>query len=144
MCGKAWRCMAALTMSVLLPAVLSGCVQHALHEHDVTLGGAQCVPANSSAASGSSTLRVLPDGRVTGSVRHTGMVATGAQLHAAPVGANGPAIVTLHRTGEGSFAAPPDAQLTPAQYARYQAGGVYVTIHSVAYPAGEIRAQLRP
>ncbi|WP_193315633.1 CHRD domain-containing protein [Janthinobacterium aquaticum] len=129
---------------MVVVALLGGCAQRAPHDQDVTLSGAQCVPANSSAASASSSLRVLPDGRVTGSVRHTGMLATGAQLHAALAGANGPTIVTLQRTGEGSFAAPPDARLTPLQYALYQAGGVYVNIQSAAYPAGEIRAQLKP
>lgn len=142
--GRARRCAATLA----LVAVLCGCAQPALpehaHEHSVTLSGAQCVPANSSAASGSSSLRVLPDGRVTGSVRHTGMLATGAQLHAAPAGANGPAIIALYRTGEGMFAAPPNAQLTPAQQALYLAGGVYVNVQSTTYPAGEIRAQLKP
>lgn len=141
--GRAGR-WAALNLAMVGVAILGGCAQRAPHDQDVTLSGAQCVPANSSAASASSSLRVLPDGRVTGSVRHTGMAATGAQLHVAPAGANGPAIVTLHRTGEGSFAAPPDARLTPLQFARYQAGGVYVNIQSAAYPAGEIRAQLKP
>ena len=141
--GRArWR--AAALVPALAAAALAGCAQRTVHESEATLGGAQCVPANSSAASASSTLRVLPDLRVTGSVRHTGMTATSAQLHAGPAGANGPVVVALHRTGEGTFAAPPDMQLTPAQYRRYLAGEMYVSVQSALYTACEIRAQLRP
>lgn len=142
--GRACRWAVVLVVT----ALLAGCAQHARHahdkEHDATLSGAQCVPANTSMASGSSTLRVLPDGRVTGGVRHTGMAATAAHLHMAPTGANGPAILALHKAGDALFAAPPHAQLTAAQQARYLAGEVYVSVQSTAYPAGEIRAQLRP
>lgn len=112
--------------------------------HEVTLSGAQEVPANTSAASGSGSVHVAPDRGVTGTVRYTGMLATMAHIHEAPFGANGPAIVPLVKTGDGLFAVPPDTSLTPPQYASYLAGNLYVNVHSAAYPAGEIRAQLKP
>ena len=114
--------------------------------HEVTLSGAQEVPANTSAASGSGSgsVHVAPDRSVTGTVRYTGMLATMAHIHEAPFGANGPVIVPLVKTGDGLFAVPPDTSLTPPQYASYLAGNLYVNVHSAAYPAGEIRAQLKP
>ncbi|MEG2032922.1 MAG: CHRD domain-containing protein, partial [Janthinobacterium sp.] len=102
------------------------------------------VPANTSLASGSSNVHVGPDRGVTGTVRFTGMVATAAHLHEAPPGANGPAIVPLLKAGDGMFAVPTETSLTPSQYASYLAGNLYVNVHSATYPAGEIRAQLRP
>lgn len=133
--------------TVLALAALLGACSHGLHHprgHDVTLTGAQEVPANTSTASGSSTVRVAHDRSVSGGVRYTGMVATVAHIHEAPVGANGPVIVPLVKTAEGMFALPAGAMLTPPQYASYQAGNLYLNVHSAAYPAGEIRAQLKP
>ena len=133
--------------SVLALAALLGACSHGPHHpggHDVTLTGAQEVPANTSTASGSSDIRVAPDRSVSGGVRYTGMAATVAHIHEAPAGANGPVIVPLVQSGSGMFAVPAGAMLTPPQYASYQAGNLYVNVHSAAYPAGEIRAQLKP
>ena len=132
---------------VLALAALLGACSHAPPQpggHGVTLTGAQEVPANTSTASGSSTLKVAPGRGVSGAVRYTGMQASVAHIHEAPAGANGPVIVPLVKTGENMFGVPPDTVLTPAQYASYQAGKLYVNVHSAAYPAGEIRAQLKP
>ncbi|MGK5063139.1 CHRD domain-containing protein [Janthinobacterium sp. LB3P112] len=133
--------------SVLALAALLGACSHGPHHpggHDVTLTGAQEVPANTSTASGSSTIRVAHDRSVSGGVRYTGMLATVAHIHDAPAGANGPVVVPLLKTAEGMFAVPAGAMLTPPQYASYRAGKLYVNVHSAAYPAGEIRAQLKP
>ncbi|WP_308923649.1 CHRD domain-containing protein [Janthinobacterium sp. J1-1] len=137
-------CRAAATLA--LAGLLAACGHgpRPPEGHEVTLSGAQEVPANTSAASGSSTVHVASDRSVTGAVRYTGMVATMAHLHEAPFGANGPVIVPLVKTGDGLFAVPANASLTPPQYASYLAGNLYVNVHSAAYPAGEIRAQLKP
>jgi len=133
--------------SVLALVALLGACSHGPHHpggQDVTLTGAQEVPANTSTASGSGTIRVAHDRSVSGGVRYTGMQATVAHIHEAPTGANGPVIVPLLQTGAGMFAVPAGTLLTPPQYASYQAGKLYVNVHSAAYPAGEIRAQLKP
>ncbi|WP_219117357.1 CHRD domain-containing protein [Janthinobacterium sp. UMAB-56] len=132
---------------VLALATLLGACSHGPQHpggHAVTLTGAQEVPANTSTASGSSTIRAAHDGSVSGGVSYTGMLATVAHIHEAPAGANGPVIVALVKTAEGMFAVPAGSMLTPPQYASYQAGKLYVNVHSAAYPAGEIRAQLKP
>lgn len=133
--------------SVLALAALLGACSHGPHHpggHDVTLTGAQEVPANTSTASGNSSIRVAHDRSVSGGVRYTGMLATVAHIHEAPVGANGPVIVPLVKTADGMFVVPAGTLLTPSQHASYQAGNLYVNVHSAAYPAGEIRAQLKP
>ena len=131
---------------VLAALALAACARapHPAAGLDVTLSGAQAVPANTSLARGSSNVHVGPDRGVTGTVRFTGMVATAAHLHEAPPGANGPAIVPLLKAGDGMFAVPTDTSLTPSQYGSYLAGNLYLNVHSATYPAGEIRAQLRP
>ena len=135
-----------MAAALALAGLLAGCGHgpRLSEGHEATLAGAQEVPANTSAASGSSTVHVALDRSVTGAVRYTGMVATMAHLHEAPFGANGPVILPLVKTGDGLFAVPANASLTPPQYASYLAGNLYVNVHSAAYPAGEIRAQLKP
>ena len=139
------RSRAGRATAPLLLAALAACARapQPASGLDVTLSGAQAVPANTSAASGSSNIHVGLDRSVTGTVRYTGMQATAAHLHEAPAGANGPVIVPLLKAGDGMFAVPTDTSLTPSQYASYLAGGLYVNVHSGAYPAGEIRAQLK-
>src|SRR5450830_974491 len=117
--------------SVLALAALLGACSHGPHHpggHDVTLTGAQEVPANTSTASGSSTIRVAHDRSISGGVRYTGMLATVAHIHEAPTGANGPVIVPLLQTGANMFAVPAGTLLTPPQYASYQAGKLYVNV----------------
>ena len=140
------RSRAGRATALLLLAALAACARapQPASGLDVTLSGAQAVPANTSAASGSSNIHVGLDRSVTGTVRYTGMQATAAHLHEAPAGANGPVIVPLLKAGDGMFAVPTETSLTPSQYASYLAGNLYVNVHSATYPAGEIRAQLMP
>lgn len=110
----------------------------------MTLSAAEEVPPNPSTAAGKSTISVGPDMMVTGAVQVTGMTPTMAHIHEAARGMNGAVILPLTKTGENTFAPPPGAKLTDAQYASYQQGKLYVNVHSAAYPGGEVRVQLAP
>lgn len=110
----------------------------------MTLSAAQEVPPNPSTASGQSTVAIGPDKMVTGSVKVTGMAPTMAHIHEAQQGMNGPVIVPFTKTGDATFAPPPGARLTDAQYASYLAGKLYINVHSATYPGGEVRVQLKP
>jgi hypothetical protein len=81
---------------------------------------------------------------LVGTIQTTGVIATAAHVHQAPVGQNGPVIVTLVRTGNDVWAVPVGTALTDAQYQAYLAGQLYVNVHSDAYKGGEIRAQINP
>ncbi len=108
------------------------------------LTGDQEVPPVSTAALGSSTLRIAIDGAVSGAVTTTGLDGTMAHIHMAPAGKNGPVIVPLMKTGDGIWSVAPGAKLTPEQFKAYQAGDLYVNVHTAANRGGEIRAQLKP
>jgi len=111
---------------------------------DLTLTGANEVPAVSTSASGSGRITVAADGAVSGSVKTTGIAATMAHIHVGSAGKNGPVIVPLSKGADGSWSVPAGAKLTAEQMKSYQAGELYVNVHSDAYKGGEIRAQLMP
>ena len=64
-------------------------------------------------------------------------------MHEAAPGENGPVIVPLTK-GENIYEVPAGAKLTGAQFASFQAGNLYVNVHTAANPGGEIRGQLKP
>ena len=109
----------------------------------VSLTGANEVPAVTTSASGSGTVTIKEDHSVAAKITATGMTATAAHIHEAAAGQNGPVIVPFTKTGDNTFEAPPGAKLTDAQYASYKAGKLYVNVHSAQHPGGEIRAQLK-
>lgn len=108
----------------------------------VNLRGAAEVPPVSTKATGKSMIQVASDRTVSGSVTTSGMTPTAAHIHEGASGVSGPAIVPLTKAADNSFTVPPNTRLSEAQYASYQAGNLYVNVHSAAYPDGEIRAQL--
>jgi hypothetical protein len=87
---------------------------------------------------------VKPDRSVSGKITVSGFKPTAAHIHNAPAGKNGPVIVTLQKTSDDTFAVPDGTKLNDAQYAAYQAGSLYVNVHSAANPSGEVRAQIKP
>jgi hypothetical protein len=110
---------------------------------NLTPSGAQEVPPVKSAGSGSGTLTINADHSVSGRVTTTGIAGTMAHIHEAPAGRNGPVIIPLTQNGD-TYTVPAGAKLTDAQYASFQAGNLYVNVHTAAYPGGELRAQLKP
>lgn len=133
---------AAATATAIAPTAAPAAVPAAMPA--MKLSGAQEVPPNPSAASGSSTIMIGADHMVTGSVTVTGMTPSMAHIHEAVKGVNGPVIVPFTKAAENTFAPAPGAKLTDAQYASYLAGKLYLNVHSATYPGGEVRMQLWP
>jgi len=132
------------TLAAAAVAVLAGCgmrEQHMGGGEKVTLSGKNEVPANTSGASGSGTVKV-DDCAVSANITVTGMTATAAHIHTGAAGANGPVAVPFTKTGDNAFAAPAGAKFDAAQCAAYKKGETYVNVHSAAHPGGEVRAQL--
>lgn len=109
----------------------------------VTLTGDQEVPPVKSAGAGTGTIAIGTDRTVSGSVTSTGITGTAAHIHVAAPGTNGPVILPLTKDGD-TFTVPAGAKLTDAQFASFQAGNLYVNVHTAANPGGEIRGQLKP
>lgn len=113
-------------------------------EVKVKLSGAEEVPAVQTQATGTATFEIAEDGSVRGKVDTSGMEGIAAHIHLAPAGQNGPPVVTLVKGENETWHVPADAKLTAEQYASFQAGHLYVNVHSAAHKPGEIRGQLKP
>ncbi len=134
-------------LAVTCAAALGACstmegMMHSSATQNVTLSGANEVPAVQTGASGTGTVTVNPDHTVMADITVTGMEATAAHIHQGAKGANGNVIVPLTKVGDDHFVAPPGAKLTDEQYSAYKAGDLYVNAHSKQHPGGEVRAQL--
>jgi hypothetical protein len=109
-----------------------------------TLDGAQETPAVATAAFGAAAISVdTSTGAVRGFIVTSGLTgANVAHIHDAARGTPGAVIVPL--TGGPDVWVVPDGQanLTPAQVADFQAGKLYVNVHTPAHAGGEIRGQL--
>jgi hypothetical protein len=69
---------------------------------------------------------------------------TAAHIHIGAAGKNGGVVVPLTKTGDGVWSVPAGAKLDADQLKAYQAGELYVNVHSEANKPGEIRGQLKP
>ena len=110
----------------------------------VALSGDQEVPAVKTSASGNGTITVGDDKSVSGSVTTSGVTGTMAHIHTGAAGKNGPVAIPLTKSGDNGWAVPAGTKMTDDQYKAFQAGELYVNVHSAANPGGEIRAQLKP
>lgn len=109
-----------------------------------SLSAAQEVPPNASLATGTGTLVVDPANRTaSGSITLSGMTATAAHIHLEAVGVNGAIIVTLTNAGGNVWAVPANTVLSADQFRAYKQGNLYYNAHSIAFPNGEIRGQIR-
>jgi hypothetical protein len=135
------------------------------HQFIAPLSGGQEVPAVDTRARGQTTFRLSADGQ---ELSYRLVVAnlhdvTMAHIHLAPAGANGPVVVWLYPSAPppqliegrssgvlatgvitagnlvGLLAGGTMADLV----AELRAGNAYVNVHTSAYPAGEIRGQIR-
>ncbi|NGM86845.1 CHRD domain-containing protein [Parapusillimonas sp. SGNA-6] len=133
-----------LAASLVMGAWTAGYGVAMAADSQLTLSGANEVPAVTTSAKGSGTITVGDDMSVKGSVKTSGITATMAHIHEAPAGKNGPVIIPLEKKGDNEWAVPANAKLTDAQYKAYKAGNLYVNVHSDAHKGGEIRDQLKP
>jgi hypothetical protein len=113
-------------------------------ESKVTLTGAEETPAVTTAATGSGIITVNADKSVSGSVTTQGLVGTAAHVHVGAPGKKGPPAITLEKAGDGVWKVPAGSTFTDEQYASYQAGNLYINVHSADNKGGEIRGQLKP
>lgn len=110
----------------------------------VQLNGKNEVPAVATGATGQGTITINDDKSVTGSITTSGVAGTAAHIHTGAEGKNGPVAVPLAKGADGGWSVPANAKLTDDQYTAFQAGELYVNVHSTAHPDGEIRGQLKP
>lgn len=129
----------AVPLALLL---LASANLYAQQPMSLTLKGSGEVPSVNTSAMGTGQITIMPDHKVSGSIKVSGFVPTMAHIHEAPAGKNGPPIITLTKTTDDTFTVPADAKLSDAQYTSYMAGNLYVNVHSAQYPGGEIRTQL--
>ncbi|ABB75014.1 CHRD domain-containing protein [Nitrosospira multiformis ATCC 25196] len=132
----------AWTVALLAVLALSGTTANAT-DITVHLTGDQEVPPVKTSAMGHGTLTVEDDKSIKGKVMTSDIKGTGAHVHEAQVGKNGPDIITLNKTSDNEWSIPDGAKLTDAQYDAFKAGGLYINVHSDTHKNGEIRGQLK-
>jgi hypothetical protein len=108
------------------------------------LTAAEEVPPTSSTATGTGTLVVDPATRAaSGRITLSGMTAAAAHIHLGAPGINGPIIVPLTLAASNVWAVPANTVLSAEQLMAYKQGNLYYNAHSVLFPNGEIRGQIR-
>jgi len=137
-----WPLLVSISM-----VLVAGCAIEGLRydtDTNVSLAGAQEVPAVTTSARGSGAIMVGSDKSVSGRVATYGIVSMVAHIHVGAPGVNGPIIIPLTRIVDDVWSVPAGAKLTDAQYESYKAGNLYVNVHTAAHKGGEIRGHLKP
>lgn len=120
---------------------------------EVALTGAEEVPANTSAATGTFRGTYNPDTRrIAYTITFQGMTPIAMHFHRGAVGVAGPIEVPINPgsdpySGTNPYVSPLSGStpaLSAAQEADLMAGNWYINVHSDLYPDGEIRGQIRP
>ena len=132
---------AAFGMAVLLATGAGLASAGTLH---VRLKGSQETPPVKTMARGYGVIEVAADGTVSGKVTTHGIKGTMAHIHEGAPGQAGKPIIALAPGPHGTWVVPDGSKLTPDQYKEFQAGDLYINVHSAAHPGGEIRGQLKP
>ena len=115
----------------------------------VTLTGDKEVPPVKTSGSGVGNFVINADKSISGSVTTSGVDGSVAHIHdSAPGqmcgGKNGPVIIPLTKGPDNTWSVPAGTKLTDAQYTSYQAGKLYVNVHTAANKGGEICSPLTP
>lgn len=110
----------------------------------VRLTGGHEVPPVKTMARGAGVIEVAADGTVSGKVTTQGIKGTMAHIHEGAPGKEGKPIIALAPGPGGTWVVPAGSKLSADQLKEFQAGDLYVNVHSEAHPGGEIRGQLKP
>lgn len=135
------RRVTAAAAAVLLAAGVGLASAGTVH---VTLTGSHEVPPVKTSAHGYAAIEVAADGAVSGKVITHGIKGTMAHIHEAAAGKEGPPVIALAPGPHGTWVVPAGSKLSADQYKAFQAGDLYINVHSKAHPGGEIRGQLKP
>lgn len=106
----------------------------------VSLDGTQETPPVVTAAMGTATFLLNPEGSLDYAVTTTGLAGTAAHIHPGLPGQTGPPLITL--VGGPAVWTGTTRVLTAAELSTLRAGGHYVNVHTAANPGGEIRGQI--
>lgn len=129
--------------AIALSVFMLGSVAMA-HAVEVKLSGAEEVPAVLTSATGQGKINVAADKSVSGSISTRDVNGSAAHIHLGAAGKTGPVVITLDKIADRVWGVPSDARLTDAQYKSYEAGDLYVNVHSDKHKDGEIRGQIKP
>lgn len=109
----------------------------------LSLDGTQSVPPVSTRAQGSASLVLNQlSGHLTGQVTHSVTNATGASISIGEPGQLGAVLINLEAVNANNFRIPIGTVLSSTDIALYQEGRMFISIDSMEYPDGEIRAQI--
>jgi plastocyanin len=108
----------------------------------VLSGSAEVPPTPSTATGVASFLFDRSTGLLSYALATSGITPTAAHLHVGPVGTNGPILAPLIPS-PGVTTARGVIALSAAQALLLETSGLYVNVHSAAYPGGEIRGQVQ-
>lgn len=138
--------MSRIYRSTVLLAAFAGAALSSAWAADtqVKLSGQEETPPVTTAATGTATISVAADKKVSGSVKSQGVEGTAAHIHSGGPGEKGPPVITLEKGENGAWTVPAGSVLTDEQYTAYKAGKLYINIHSATNKGGEIRGQIKP
>lgn len=105
-----------------------------------TILGANVAPPVPSAASGNGTFE-LSGTTLSYNVTVTGIAPISAHIHRGAAGVTGPVVAGL-TAGSSAGTYSGSLTLSPADITLLQSDGLYIDLHSNAYPSGEIRGQI--
>ena len=133
-----------LALGAMLVLLTACVIMSPVKNVSLTLTGSEEVPPVATDARATGTIMVTDNMSVSGNVTTSGLAGVAAHIHVGARGENGPVAIGLVKIAENIWAVPAGAKFTDAQFASYQAGNLYINVHTAANPGGELRAQMKP
>ena len=134
-----------LAVVTIIAGILAGSAGMAMAAKvKVTLSGDQEAPSVSTSAKGKGTITVRADKSVSGGIKTSGVAGKAAHIHEGAPGVSGPVIIPLKKKSGKVWSVPAGTKFTDEQYQSYEAGNLYINVHSAAHKDGEIRGQIKP